>query len=200
MDPTVLSRNWWAIALRGVAAIIFGVLAFVLPGITLAALIVLFGAYAIVDGIFNLVAAARGEADQRGEPRWWLVLEGIVSIAAGLVAFVWPGLTALTLVYLIGAWAIVTGVLEIVAAVRLRQRIANEWWLVLSGALSIVFGVLVMLAPGAGALAMVFWIGAYAIIFGALLVGLAFRLRSLRSRTEPRMGPGGGRPRRRPRT
>jgi uncharacterized membrane protein HdeD (DUF308 family) len=187
MDPTVLSRNWWAIALRGVAAIIFGVLTFVMPGITLAVLVLLFGAYALVDGIFTLVAVARGQAVDRGEPRWMLVLEGVVSIAAGLVAFLWPGLTTLALVYLIGAWAIVTGVLEVVAAVRLRQQIENEWWLGLSGALSIVFGVLVMAAPGAGALAMVFWIGAYAIVFGALLVGLAFRLRSVRSRIEPRM-------------
>jgi uncharacterized membrane protein HdeD (DUF308 family) len=187
MDPTVLSRNWWAIALRGVAAIIFGLLTFVMPGITLAVLVLLFGAYAIVDGIFTLVAVARGQAVARGEPRWVLVLEGVVSIAAGLVAFLWPGLTALALVYLIAAWAIVTGVLEIVAAVRLRRQIDNEWWLGLSGALSVVFGVLVMAAPGAGALAMLFWIGAYAILFGALLVGLAFRLRSARSRLEPRM-------------
>ena len=187
MDPTVLSRNWWAIALRGVAAIIFGLLTFVMPGITLAVLVLLFGAYAIVDGIFTLVAVARGQAVARAEPRWVLVLEGVVSIAAGLVAFLWPGLTALALVYLIAAWAIVTGVLEIVAAVRLRRQIDNEWWLGLSGALSVVFGVLLMAAPGAGALAMVFWIGAYAILFGALLVGLAFRLRSVRSRIEPRM-------------
>jgi uncharacterized membrane protein HdeD (DUF308 family) len=187
MDPTVLTRNWWAIALRGVAAIIFGLLTFVMPGITLAALILLFGAYAIVDGVFNVVAVARGQAGERDEPRWLLVLEGIVSIAAGLVAFLWPGLTALALVYLIGAWAIVKGVLEVVAAVRLRRQIENEWWLGLSGAVSIVFGALVMIAPGAGALAVVFWIGAYAIVFGALLVGLAFRLRSVRSRTQPRM-------------
>ena len=187
MDPTVLTRNWWAIALRGVAAIIFGLLTFVMPGITLAALILLFGAYAIVDGVFNVVAVARGQAGERDEPRWVLVLEGIVSIAAGLVAFLWPGLTALALVYLIGAWAIVKGVLEVVAAVRLRRQIENEWWLGLSGAVSIVFGALVMIAPGAGALAVVFWIGAYAIVFGALLVGLAFRLRSVRSRTQPRM-------------
>src|SRR5688500_1132501 len=187
MDPTVLTRNWWAIALRGVAAIIFGLLTFVMPGITLAALVLLFGAYAIVDGVFNLVAVARGQAGERDEPRWLLVLEGIVSIAAGLVAFLWPGLTALALVYLIGAWAIVKGVLEVIAAVRLRRQIENEWWLGVSGALSIVFGALVMIAPGAGALALAFWIGAYAIVFGALLVGLALRLRSVRSRTQPRM-------------
>jgi uncharacterized membrane protein HdeD (DUF308 family) len=187
MDPTVLTRNWWAVALRGVAAIVFGLLTFIMPGITLAALVLLFGAYAIVDGVLNLVAVARGRAGALDRPRWVLVLEGVVSIGAGLVAFVWPGLTAVALVYVIAAWAIITGVLEIVAAVRLRHHITNEWWLGLSGALSIVFGVLLMAAPGVGALALVFWIGAYAIVFGALLVGLAFRLRSVRSGETPRM-------------
>jgi len=187
MDPTALSRNWWAIAIRGAAAIIFGILTFVMPGITLAALILLFGAYAVVDGIFALVAAARGRAGAGGTPRSALVLEGIVSLAAGIVAFVWPGLTALALVYLIALWALVTGVLEIVAAVRLRREIENEWWLGLSGGLSILFGVLLMLAPGVGALAFIFLIGAYAIVFGALLLGLAFRLRNARPPTRVRM-------------
>jgi uncharacterized membrane protein HdeD (DUF308 family) len=183
----VLSRNWWAIALRGVAAIVFGLLTFVVPGITLAALVVLFGAFAIVDGVLTLAAVARGEGGGSDQPRWVLALEGLVGIAAGLVAFVWPGLTALALVYVIAAWAILTGVLAIVAAVRLRRHIDNEWWLGLSGALSVAFGVLLMAAPGAGALALVFWIGAYAVVFGALLVALAFRLRSVRSRSRPRM-------------
>jgi uncharacterized membrane protein HdeD (DUF308 family) len=187
MDLTVLSRNWWAVALRGVAAILFGLLTFVVPGITLAVLVLLFGSYAIVDGIFNLVAAARGRVADGEQARGWLVLEGLVSIAAGVVTFVWPGLTALALVYIIAAWAVVTGVLEIVAAVRLRRQIDNEWWLALSGVLSIVFGVLLMVAPGVGALALVFWIGAYAIVFGALLVGLAFRLRNARPHTQARM-------------
>lgn len=187
MDLTALSRNWWAVALRGVAAIIFGILTFVVPGITLAVLVLLFGGYAIVDGIFNLVAAARGRAGDGDQSRGWLVLEGLVSIAAGIVTFVWPGLTALALVYIIAAWAVVTGVLEIVAAVRLRRHIDNEWWLALGGVLSIGFGVLLMVAPGVGALALVFWIGAYAIVFGALLVGLAFRLRNARPRAQERM-------------
>jgi uncharacterized membrane protein HdeD (DUF308 family) len=182
-----LSRAWWAIALRGAAAIIFGVLTFVLPGVTLAVLVLLFGAYAIVDGIFTLVAAARGQVHDLDHPRWALVLEGIAGLAAGVVAFVWPGLTTLAVVYLIAAWAVVTGVLEIVAAIRLRRHIDNEWWLVLSGVLSIVFGVFVAAAPGAGALAIVFWIGAYAIVFGALLIGLAFRLRSARNHVQERV-------------
>lgn len=185
MDMSALARNWWALALRGVAAIIFGVLAFVWPGITLMTLILLFGAYAIVDGIFNLIAAFRGSTD---EGRWWwLALEGLVSLGAGLVAFAMPGLTALVLLYVIAAWAVITGVLEIVAAVRLRKEITNEWWLVAGGVLSVAFGILLMAAPGAGALALVFWIGAYAIVFGALMVGLAFRLRREEHELRPEM-------------
>jgi uncharacterized membrane protein HdeD (DUF308 family) len=180
MDVTMLARNWGAIAIRGVVAILFGLLTFVVPGLTLAALVLLFGAYAFVDGIFNIIAAVRRRA---GDPPWWmLLLEGIVGVAAGIVTFVLPGLTALTLLYIIAAWAIVTGVLEIVAAVRLRRQLTGEWWLMLSGVLSIVFGVFVMVVPAAGALALVLWIGAYAIVFGALLLALAFRLR--RAHTE----------------
>ena len=170
-----LARNWWAIALRGLAGIIFGILAFVMPGMTLAVLVLLFGAYALVDGIFDIIASLGGRS---GAQSWWmLLLEGLVGVAAGLVAFFRPGLTALALVYLIAAWAIITGVLEIVAAIRLRKVMRNEWWLVAGGVLSIVFGVLIAAAPGAGALALVFWIGAYALIFGVLMVGLGFRLR-----------------------
>ena len=175
MNTATLARNWWAIALRGVAAIIFGILAFVLPGITLAALVLLFGAYALVDGVFSLVAAIRGRG---GDAPWWaLAIEGVAGVAAGLITFFLPGLTALILLYVIAAWALVTGVLEIVAAVRLRKTITNEWWLAGSGVLSVAFGVFLALFPGAGALALVLWVGAYAIVFGALLVALAFRLR-----------------------
>ena len=175
MELIVLTRNWGAIALRGVAAIVFGILALVLPRVTLTALVFLFGVYAIVDGILNVVAAVRGRGTER---LWWaLLLEGIVSIAAGVIAFAMPGLTALAFVYVIAAWALITGAFEIVAAIRLRKQMIGEWWLVLSGVLSLVFGVLLMLAPGAGALALVLWIGAYAIVFGALLLALAFRLR-----------------------
>ena len=173
--PDVLARHWWAIALRGAAAIIFGILAFVMPGVTLAVLVLLFGAYALVDGVFNVIAALSGRSGEQSW--WWLLIEGLVSVAAGLVTFFMPGLTALTLVYVIAAWAIITGVLEIVAAVRLRKVISNEWWLVLSGVLSIVFGGVIAAYPGAGALALVFWIGAYAVVFGVFLVALAFRLR-----------------------
>jgi len=176
MDVALLARNWWLVALRGVAGIIFGILAFVMPGITLATLILLFGIYALVDGVLDVIAAVRG--GRRQEERWWaLLIEGLVGIAAGIVALARPGLTAVVLLYLIAAWAIVTGVFELVAAFRLRHRITGELWLALSGVASIVFGVLIAMFPGAGALAVVLWIGAYAIVFGALLLGLAFRLR-----------------------
>jgi uncharacterized membrane protein HdeD (DUF308 family) len=175
VDADALARNWWAIALRGLAGIIFGVLAFVVPGVTLAVLVLLFGAYALVDGIFNVMAALSGRS---GRQAWWmLLLEGVVSVAAGLVAFFMPGLTALALVYVISAWAFVTGVLEIVAAIRLRKVIRNEWWLALGGVVSIIFAVFLAVAPGAGALALVFWIGAYALVFGVFLVALGVRLR-----------------------
>jgi uncharacterized membrane protein HdeD (DUF308 family) len=183
MDTATLARNWWLIALRGAAAIIFGILTFVMPGISLTVLVLFFGAYALVDGIANIVAAVRR---RKGEQTWWALLaEGIVSVLAGVVAFVAPGITALAVVYLIAGWAIVTGAFEIGAAIRMRKEIRGEAWLILSGILSIVFGVLVMLAPVAGALTIVLFIGAYAIVFGAILLGLAFRLRG--QREESRM-------------
>jgi uncharacterized membrane protein HdeD (DUF308 family) len=182
-----LSHNWWALAIRGVAAIIFGVLAFVWPGITLTALVLLFGAYAITDGIFAIIAAVNASGKAR---RWWLLLlEGILSIVAGVLTFILPGITALFLLYLIAFWAIVTGVFAIGTAIRLRKEITGEWLMALSGVASVLFGFLLLLFPGAGALALIWWIGAYAVVFGALLLGLAFRLRS-RDRTiahgEPR--------------
>jgi len=171
----VLAKNWWAFALRGVLAIIFGLIALLAPGITLYALVIVFGAYSFVDGIFAVVAAVRAaEAHQR----WgWMLIEGIAGIVAGLIAFVVPGLTALVLLYLIAFWAIVTGVFELAAAFRLRGHLANEWALLLGGAASIVFGVLLLSRPLAGALALLWLIGIYAIVFGVLMFVLAFRLR-----------------------
>jgi uncharacterized membrane protein HdeD (DUF308 family) len=176
MDTEWLEKHWWSFAIRGAVAIIFGILTLVMPGISLTLLILLFGSYALVDGIFNVVTAARGRAGRRK----WLVLEGIVSIGAGLVAFFSPGLTAIALVYVIAFWALVTGMLEIFIAIRLRKEITGELWLILSGILSLAFGALLTVAPGAGALALVMWIGVFAIAFGALLVALAFRLRRRR--------------------
>jgi uncharacterized membrane protein HdeD (DUF308 family) len=168
-----LARHWWVIGLRGLAAILFGVLAFVWPGMTLAVLVLLFGAYALADGVLTLLAALRGGVQHRIV----MLVEGVVSVLAGLAAFVWPGLTALVLLYIIAFWAIVTGVLEIVAAIRVRRAISNELGLVIGGVLSVVFGVVLLIAPGAGALAVIFLIGAYAVVFGIALLGLAWRLR-----------------------
>jgi uncharacterized membrane protein HdeD (DUF308 family) len=184
IDLALLAKNWWIVALRGAAAILFGILTAIVPGLSLAALVMLFGAYALIEGGFNIIAAVRGATGDR--PWWALLLEGIVSVAAGVIAFVMPGLTALALVYLIAAWAVFTGILEIAAAVRLRKHITGEWWLALTGVLSIAFGVLVAFFPGAGALAMVLWIGAYSIVFGILLLAVAFKLRRVRDDVEGR--------------
>ncbi len=175
--PMLLAQRWWVLTIRGLAAILFGILTFVAPQISLITLVLLWGAYALVDGAFNLVMGFRG----RGRlPRWGvLAAEGVVSIAAGVLTCMWPGITALVLLYIIAGWAVVTGVMEIVAAVRLRKQIRGEWMLGLAGVLSIAFGVLLALFPGAGALTVVLWIGAYAVVFGALLVALSIRLRSL---------------------
>jgi uncharacterized membrane protein HdeD (DUF308 family) len=178
-----LSRNWWLAALRGTLAVIFGVAAFVWPGITFEVLVLLFGAYAFVDGVlifaFGLLAAGEHE-------RWWpLVLGGIIGIAVGVVTFMQPAAMALALVYVIGAWAIVTGLLEIVAAIRLRDVISTEWLLGISGVLSIIFGVLVLAQPGTGALALVYLFGFYAILGGISQIVLGFRLRGLGESLQP---------------
>jgi uncharacterized membrane protein HdeD (DUF308 family) len=180
----VLARNWWALVLRGLAAILFGILAFAWPGITLFVLVLFFGAYMLVDGIFAIVAAVRAAGE---EDRWWLLLiQGTLGVLAGLVAIFWPGLTALALLYFIAAWAIVTGIMEIVAAVRLRQEIEGEWALGLSGLLSVIFGVLLVVLPApAGLLSLVWLVGAYAVATGVLLLILAFRVRSEAGREAP---------------
>ncbi|AGI26749.1 HdeD family acid-resistance protein [Pseudomonas sp. MT3] len=170
-----LGQHWKWIALRGVAAVVFGVLAIAWPTIALAVLVLVWGAYAFVDGVFTLLAAARMR--ESGRPIWPLILVGLLGVGAGLVAFFWPALTALGLLMLIAAWALVTGVLQIVAAIRLRKALANEWWLGLSGALSVLFGVMMIANPGAGAVAVAWVIGAYAVFFGVMLVLLALRLR-----------------------
>ena len=172
-----LTRNWWMAALRGTFAVIFGVAAFVWPGMTFEVLVLLFGAYAFVDGIlvlgFGLVAAGDGE-------QWWpLVLSGILGIAIGVLTYAKPETMALALVYVAGFWAIVTGLLEIVAAIRLRDVVSGEWLMGLSGALSVVFGVLVAAQPNSGALALVYLFGFYAILAGISQIGLGFRLRGL---------------------
>ncbi len=179
---TTLARNWWALALRGLLAVLFGLGALIWPGITLFVLVLLFGAYALVDGIFSLVAAVRG--GQSNERWWMLVLEGIAGIGAGLITFFWPGISALALLYLIAAWAVITGILEIAAAIRLRKEIEGEWLLALGGVASVIFGVLLFIWPGSGALAVTWMIGIYALIFGVMLITLGFRLRSWYNSTD----------------
>ena len=169
-----LAKNWWLLLLRGVAAIIFGVLAFVWPGLTLLTLVLFYGAFALVDGVLAVIAAVNGGAPA---PRWWLAIVGISGIAAGLLTFLMPGITALILLLFIAGWAIATGVLHMIGAIKLRKEIENEWFLVLSGLVSVLFGVGMMLAPGAGALALVWVIAIYSVVEGALLIGLAFRLK-----------------------
>jgi uncharacterized membrane protein HdeD (DUF308 family) len=171
-----LARNWWLVILRGVAGILFGIATLFAPGLSLLALILLFGAYAFADGVLALISAVR----RRGasEPWWLLLLEGIAGIAAGVLTLLWPSISALALLYVIAAWAIVTGGFEIAAAIRLRKVITNEWLLTLSGIASVIFGVLIMLFPGAGALALVLWIGAYSLVFGVLFAVLGLKLRS----------------------
>jgi uncharacterized membrane protein HdeD (DUF308 family) len=169
--------------LRGVLAILFGVIAFMWPGITWFSLVIMFGAYAMVDGVIAIVAGLQQTKDS---PRWWVfLLEGLVSVGAGVVAFMWPGLTAYILLIVIAAWAVVTGVLEIAAAIRLRREITNEWMLGLSGLLSVALGVLLFMRPVIGGLALVWTIGAYAVIFGVLLISLGFRLRTMNVPAKP---------------
>jgi uncharacterized membrane protein HdeD (DUF308 family) len=164
-------------AVRGVAAIIFGVLAILWPVLTLQTLILLFGAYALVDGIFTVIT---GIAAHERNQRWWmLLLQGIAAIIIGVLTFLWPGTTALVLLYFIAAWEIVTGILEIVAAIQLRRIIENEWVMIITGIASIIFGLILFVFPGAGALSLVWLIGVYSLAFGILMIVLAFRLRGL---------------------
>jgi uncharacterized membrane protein HdeD (DUF308 family) len=158
-------------------AILFGLMAFILPGMALLTLVFLFGFYAIADGVFAIIAAFHRNDEPQPQHSWFLLLSGICSIIAGGIALFMPGLTAIALLYLIAAWAIVTGVLGIVTAIRLRKQIQGEWVYVVSGLLSIIFGVLVAIFPGAGALTLVIWIGAFAVVFGVLLIALGLKLR-----------------------
>jgi uncharacterized membrane protein HdeD (DUF308 family) len=163
--------------IRGIVGVVIGIVAFLLPGVTIAALVVIFGLYALIDGITNLMLgltrrAARGRA-------WVHALQGVVGIGAGVLTFIWPGVTALALILFIGAWAIVTGAIEVAAAIKLRKEIRGEWLLVLSGLLSIAFGILVLTFPFAGAVGISWVLGSYATIGGIILIMLGVRLRSL---------------------
>ena len=179
----VFTSSWWALVLRGLAAIAFGILAFLWPHITLTALVFLWGAYALVDGVFAIAAGIKSYEKSK---RWWvLLLEGLLSVAAGVLAFVIPGITALVLLLLIASWAIVTGAFEIGAAIQLRKYITGEWLLALAGVASVLFGLALLINPNAGAIAVVWLIGAYAILFGLLLSAIGFRFKGLVSRSHP---------------
>ncbi len=179
--------HWWAWLLRGIAGIVFGVIAFVWPGITLASLVLLFGAYALVDGVIHVVATFRRRVS---EPRWLLALEGIVGIAAGILTFRWPAMTAIALTYLIGAWALVSGALRLGLMIGARRRFRINGWLVTGSIFSMIFGILVLTMPLVGALAIAIWVGAYALVLGVLMIGLAFRIRRGGPTLERRDTPG----------
>lgn len=184
-----LARSWWIYALRGVLAILFGVFAIMWPGLTLLSLVALFAAYALISGVISVVGAIRM---RKRDDDWWLpLLLGLVSIGAGVIAIAHPSLTALVLVLVIGANALITGVLDVATAIRLRKTIRNEWLMILSGAASIVFGILVFLFPAAGALALVWLISIYALVTGLLMLVLALRLRAriTTSTTDRRVTP-----------
>jgi uncharacterized membrane protein HdeD (DUF308 family) len=171
-----LRSTWWALTLRGVAAIIFGLIALIAPPSGVAALVLLFGIYALADGVLAVVAAVR--AAKGGRPWGSLAIEGLVSLITGCLALLWPGITALAMVILIAWWSVITGIASIISAIRLRKEIEREWLLGLSGILSIALGVLLFLAPAAGLVVLSMWIGAYALVFGALMVALGLRLRA----------------------
>jgi len=169
-----LEKNWWMFTVRGIAAILFGLGAFAWPGITVAVLIALFGGYALIDGLAAIVTAVRNRKEIK---HWWaILLNGIVGVLAGLAAWSMPGLTAVAFVYLIAGWALATGVVEVVSAIRLRKEIEGEWFYVLAGIASIVFAVTIARSPAVGALAVLWLIGSYAIAFGILLFAFSLRL------------------------
>ena len=173
-----LVRYWWAVVLRGAAAVLFGLMAFIWPGVTITVLVLFFGAYALVDGVLALGSALFGGARDVGR-RGWLAVEGAVGVGIGIATFVWPGITTLALLWVIAFWALVTGVLEIMAAIWLRRELRGEWLLALAGGLSVLFGIMLVVWPASGALALVTLIGAYAVVFGAAAIALGLRLRKL---------------------
>jgi uncharacterized membrane protein HdeD (DUF308 family) len=179
-----LAERWWVLALRGLAGILVGIAAFAWPGITLFVLVILFGAYLLVDSVLAVVAGGMSRS-------WLLVLEGAAGVIAGILTLVWPSITAVVLLVLVAVWAILTGLIELYAAIRLRRVIRNEWVLILVGAASVIFGILLLINPAAGLLTLVWLIGAYSLVFGVLLVALAFRLRG--SRGPARAVPAAGR-------
>lgn len=171
---TSLSRNWWMLLVRGIAALLFGVLAYIYPGSALAAMILIYGVYALVDGIFAIIAAI-GQIE-RHRPWGFLLLSGVVSILAGLIALFYPGLTAVALLFVMAFWAILRGIFEVSASIQLRKILPNDWALALAGILSLLFGILLLINPAAGILAVVWLVATYAIIYGIIELALAVRV------------------------
>jgi uncharacterized membrane protein HdeD (DUF308 family) len=172
-----MAEHWWVFLIRGLAAVVFSVLALMWPGLTILTLTLFWGAYALLDGVLALWAAITGKVtDDRGS-RWWLLLVGVLGVGAGLIAFFSPAFTAGVLLITLAIWAIVIGVLEIIGAIRLRKEIDNEWWLILNGACAVIFGVLFFMQPAAGAMAVVWMISLFALIFGVTAIMLAFKLK-----------------------
>lgn len=179
---TMLSRHWWYFLVRGLAAVVFGVLAVGWPGVALMTLVIVFGVFALIDGIF---AAAAGIAAVGAESRWWaLLLAGLAGIAVGVLTFLWPHMTGLVLLYVIAAWAVATGVFEIAAAIRLRRAITGEWLVAFYGVLSIFIGTVLFAFPGDGAIGLAWLIGVYALVIGVLQIILSVRLRGLKKEIE----------------
>lgn len=173
-----LAKNWWLILARGICAIIFGVLAFIWPEITLLTLVVLYGLFALADGVLSLLAAITSDKGDTPAPRWWLAIVGLLGIAAGVVTLLWPGMTAVVLLVFIALWSIATGAMEIVGAIKLRKEIRDEWLLIAAGTLAVLFGLALLAWPAAGALGLILVIGSFAIVYGALLISFAMRLRN----------------------
>ena len=171
-----IAKSWWAYLIRGIASIVFGLLALFMPGLTLFLLVVFFAAYVLVDGASAIFTSFNSrDTDTRW---WWHLIEGSLGVMAGLLALLWPDIAAITLVLIIGVWAVLTGIMQVAGAIRLRQEVKNEWLLGISGVLSILFGVYVFLFPGGGALALAWLIGLYALFFGITFIGLGLRLRN----------------------
>ncbi len=182
MLAKLLSQYWWVLLLRGILAILFGVVAYSWPGLTLATLVLFFAAFVFVDGIFDVFHAFSGREENEN---WWvLLLEGLLGIAFGVITWINPGITTLVLLLYIAFWAMATGVLKILMAVRLRKEIEGEWWLILSGLVSAIFGIVMLARPGAGALAVLLFIAAWSIVVGIFMVILSFRARSFGKRLE----------------
>jgi uncharacterized membrane protein HdeD (DUF308 family) len=179
----LIARDWWVFAIRGIAAIVFGILAFVWPQATLTVLVILFGAYAFVDGIALLVALISGDPIARRNG-WAVGLMGVLGIVAGIVTFFWPNATALTLLYVVASWAISTGIIQVIAAIALRRELEGEFWMALGGISSVVFGILLVAFPGEGLVSLVWLVGVWAVAFGISSLGLAYRLHGLRDLLE----------------